>query len=371
MGARVIPAVDSECLLNPTKCVVDKAAEAASSVALGGLGEAAQSFLNSFWKFYIDWVITPWTKAASPVLAETCAQRKADLVYASAQCNPGALSGPVWEMRSHLMWLTTFVMTLMVLIAAAKMIWHRDGRPAADLLRAVVTTVLVSVAGVMLIDVLLTFGDEYSAWIIDAATGKDWISQTGKIPVDVTAANAGVMFVLGFVGVLFTLVQVVLLIMRSGVIVLFAAVLPLAAAGSASTWGRNWFEKITGWTFAFILYKPVAATIYATSIWLMQQSGDATSLVAGVSMMFVAILALPALIKLLVPAAGALGGSGGGGAGMTAAGMALAGGARRGGSAASSAGAAAGPKGAAVAAAAGAVKSTATGGSPVTQGGAS
>jgi hypothetical protein len=154
---------------------------------------------------------------------------------------------------------------------------------------------------------------------------------------------------------------------RSGVIVVFAAALPLAAASSASAWGRSWFEKLTGWTLAFVLYKPVAATVYATAMWMMQNSGDATSVIAGVALTLVAVLALPALIKLLVPATAALAGNGGGG-GMASAGMVMASGARRGGSsgaasgarAGAQAGAKAGPKGAAVGAVAGAAKGLAS-----------
>jgi hypothetical protein len=369
-AAAAVPTADATCLLFPGQCaadaVTDVATDAAGSVASSAVDAAAQSFMEAFWSFYIDWIITPWTKASSPVLAQTCGERNGSLSAATADCNDGALSGPVWELRAHLMWLTLFVMTLMILVAAGKMIWHRDGRPALDLLRAVVTTVFVSVAGVMLIDTLLTFGDEYSAWIIGQAADEEFIQSLSESPVATAASMTGLFLIVGLLGVLFSIVQVVLLMIRSGVIVLFAAALPLAAATSGSAWGKSWFEKLTGWTLAFVLYKPVAATVYATAIWMMQNSGDATSVIAGVALTLVAILALPALIKLLVPATSALAGNGGGG-GMASAGMMMAAGARRGGGsgaasgaqAGAQAGAKAGPKGAAVGAVAGAAQGVA------------
>jgi hypothetical protein len=94
-----------------------------------------------------------------------------------------------------------------------------------------------------------------------------------------------------------------------GVLVILAGTWPLSASAAALDAGRPWFSKQTAWIVAFALYKPVAATIYAASFRLIGTPGadadaDADPTVAilsGVSVMVVAILALPALIRLVIP----------------------------------------------------------------------
>ena len=70
---------------------------------------------------------------------------------------------------------------------------------------------------------------------------------------------------------------------------------------------------------AFALYKPAAAIIYAVAFKLGGQQG-ALALLDGVMMLILAILALPALLRFLVPATSAL--AAGGGTGVMLAGAA-------------------------------------------------
>ena len=94
-AAAAVPTADATCLLFPGQCaadaVTDVVTDAAGSVASSAVDAAAQSFMEAFWSFYIDWIITPWTKASSPVLAQTCGERNGSLSAATADCNDGAL----------------------------------------------------------------------------------------------------------------------------------------------------------------------------------------------------------------------------------------------------------------------------------------
>ena len=49
-------------------------------------------------------------------------------------------------------------------------------------------------------------------------------------------------------------------------LILLLGVLPIAAAATNTEMGRGWFKQIIAWLLAFILYKPVAAIVYATAI---------------------------------------------------------------------------------------------------------
>lgn len=125
--------------------------------------------------------------------------------------------------------------------------------------------------------------------------------------------------VLGLLAFLGSVIQIMLMLVRGGMLVLLVGTLPLIAAFSNTEMGHQWFRKATAWLLAFALYKPAAAIIYAVAFKLGGQQG-ALALLDGVMMLFLAILALPALLRFLVPATSAL--ASGGGAGVMLAGAA-------------------------------------------------
>ncbi len=121
---------------------------------------------------------------------------------------------------------------------------------------------------------------------------------------DAATGDGPVLLLLGL-AIIVALGQVVLLIVRGGVLVVLAGLWPLSASAAALDAGRAWFSTQTGWIVAFALYKPTAATIYAASFYLMgapSADADATlTVLSGVAVMAVSVLALPALVRLIVP----------------------------------------------------------------------
>ena len=124
---------------------------------------------------------------------------------------------------------------------------------------------------------------------------------------------------LGIIAFLATVIQIMLMLVRGGMLVLLVGTLPLVAAFSNTEMGMQWFRKAGAWLVAFALYKPAAAIVYAVAFDLAGQPG-ALALLDGVMMLVLAILALPALLRFVVPATSAL--AGGGGAGGMLAGAA-------------------------------------------------
>ena len=334
------PLLPISCIAELGAGAAEEAASAAGASVVDGIAEAVYA---EFWRLWVEWIITPWTKINTPDLDGNT---------------------QVEWMHSRLAWLTLFVLVLSCLITAMRMIWNANGQPLKDLARSVLTTLFVSVAGLMLIDMLMRFGDQFTEWIISAAVDDGFKQKMADVTTATGPQTAG-MFVLitASFGLFLAAVQAALMIFRSAVVVVMAAVLPLAAAGSGGPWGQQLFARLVGWTIAFVLYKPIAGLIYAMSIVLIGQGSDALSLVSGVALMLVAILSLGALVMLFQPNSGIFA-SGGGGGGM-AAGMVLAAGARgaRSGAAGGAMkGAAGGPKGMAVGAMSGAATGTAMSG---------
>jgi hypothetical protein len=117
-----------------------------------------------------------------------------------------------------------------------------------------------------------------------------------------------------FVGILMVItaiIQLALMIVRYGMLVLLVGILPLTAAATNTEMGMMWFKRALAWLAGFIIYKPVAALIYATAIKLMaspetpegapEGTPQTLKVIMGVTMMIVAVVSLPAILRFVSP----------------------------------------------------------------------
>ncbi|BCW68956.1 hypothetical protein NicSoilB4_37190 (plasmid) [Arthrobacter sp. NicSoilB4] len=239
----------------------------------------------------------------------------------------GVTASPVVGfVNSELGYWTLALAVLSVILGGTRMIWEQRGAPLKDLLRSLLTLTLVSGLGLAVISILVIAADAFSASIIDRATDGKGFSHAMAILVMTNQAGVGVfiLIILGLVGLLASLVQIVLMIVRGGMLVILAGILPTTAAFTNTEMGRQWFQKAIGWTIAFILYKPAAAIVYAVAFKLMGSSGGNVLLgsITGFALMIVALLALPALMRFVTPMVGAVASGSGGGAGAAVGAMA-------------------------------------------------
>lgn len=192
--------------------------------------------------------------------------------------------------------------------------------------------------------------DQISAWFMDSAVGSD-PSRLAEAMVSITLysgpAGVGLLFLIGIIGMLGGLMMAFLMLLRTGILVLMAAALPIAGAAGGTKVGSQAYEKMLAWTIAFLLVKPVGAFVIGVSAILFleatptitdPENGDGFMALSGVITLCAAALVLPALMRLIVPNIGALGGGGSGlaaaaglvgllGGGAKAAGMVATGGA--------------------------------------------
>ncbi len=202
--------------------------------------------------------------------------------------------------------ITITVAIISVLIAASKMVLSRSAQPAEEVIRGLLTLILVSGAGLAVISLLTGVSDEFSSYIMSQSGAQKFEFSPGS-----TIATA-LMFMLGTIGIIVATMQWVLMLSRDAILVLFAGLLPLAAAGTASRSGQQFFSRVTGWLLALILYKPVAAAIYWVAMRLIRDAEGLSAALSGLTLMGLAIIALPALMRLIAPAVGPAVGRGGG-----------------------------------------------------------
>ncbi|WP_041814288.1 hypothetical protein [Rhodococcus erythropolis] len=180
--------------------------------------------------------------------------------------------------------------------------------------------------------------DNVSRWFIDGTVGSDpdaLVDAMIQIGVYVTPGGSALLYVIGFIGILGGLVMAFLLLMRMGLLVVICAALPIAGAAGGTKIGSQAYEKMIAWTLAFLLFKPVGSFVIGVAAMLFMQSapsrednGGAMTALIGALLLCSAALVLPSLMRLIVPAVGAMGG---GGSGLAAAAGAAAVGAKVGG----------------------------------------
>jgi type IV secretion system protein TrbL len=235
-------------------------------------------------------------------------------------------SDPVLFLQNSLYFWTAALAVLSVLVGSAKMVIERRGAPLRDLARSLATLIVVSGAGVAAVGLLTVAADQFSAWIIKNSTDGTSFNEniTALLALSATSPIGSIMIILlGLMAILASILQIVLMIVRGGLLVVLTGIFPTAAAFTNTEAGKGWFQRCTAWLIAFILYKPAAAIIYATAFRLtgtkiFGNGGDGKDFgsallttVTGLALMVIALFAMPALMRFVTPMVGAVAGGSG------------------------------------------------------------
>ena len=283
----------------------------AVGAATGSVFDAAVGKISEGFAKAIAMVVTFWSGVDVPGLSTT--------------------QGPVADLRANTAWLTAFVAVISMLVCAGRLAMTRSSRPAGEAFKGLLILVVTSGCGVAAVNALVVFGDSYSRWVLDRSTNGQLGQRLGTLATvgAVSGLGTGLILIVALLGMIASLAQMGLMLVRVGVVTIFAGLLPLAAAGTGTQTGMEYFKRISSWLLAFVLYKPAAATVYASAFLLIGDGKDATSVLSGLFMLVLSIVALPAMLRLVTPMVGAAVAAGAGaGGGMAAAGMVLATGAR-------------------------------------------
>jgi hypothetical protein len=166
--------------------------------------------------------------------------------------------------------------------------------------------------GVLLPSLLIKAGDAWSSWVLQTSTGGQFTTRLVNV-LTLGGSTPAVVVVLGIVAIIISAIQAVLMLFRQGALVVLAGVLPLAAAGMLTPATRGWFRRVTGWMLALIFYKPAAAAVYATAFTMIGTGKDPRTVLMGFAMVFLSLLALPALMRFFTWTTGHVADASGGG----------------------------------------------------------
>lgn len=246
--------------------------------------------------------------------------------------SPVGVGGAAGFLQGHLWWIMLAVAVGATIVGAARMAWEMRAKPGQDILTGIIRLVVVSSAGIAFVSLLISIADTFSVWILDASLDCSMDDSacfgTNISALLILTGSTGsalgplLVIVIGLVAMFASMTQIVLMLARSGALVIFAGLLPVASASAmAGPSGLAWFNKIVAWLIAFVLYKPAAAIVYAVAFQLAGAdvfSGDGKeilSVMTGVMMLALAIVALPAMMRMVTPLVAAVTGSGGGAGG--------------------------------------------------------
>jgi hypothetical protein len=228
---------------------------------------------------------------------------------------------------TNLLWpITLIALVIGVIMTGIKIMTEQNGKPLKEMVTVILTTILVANVGGAVTVLLCNAGDDFSNWVISSAAeckiGSADDQCFGQTIIDFFSFSPGnwlIALCLALIGLILSLIQVFIMMGRSIMLVLLLGLLALWSAVKFTKIGRESFEKCLAWIVALLVYKPIVAIVYGIGIKL---AGSAASINGGqidnigkfiyfLVAIIMAILAMPAIIKIIAPAAGAVAGGGG------------------------------------------------------------
>ena len=281
-----------QCVTDPLSCGLSLAGSATGSVISAGANSIIGAWAADFQKAEATMLSTlmgSWLKLSTPNVSDSSTSAVAFLTQNTA-------------------YLVGICGIVGLLIAAARMMWSQRAEPAREALAGLLRLIVVQGCAVSAIGLLSAAGDSLSTSIMNNATAMAGTGSQSLGQISMSAVgSATLVIVLSGLAIIAFFVQLVLLIVRDGLLVLLAGTLPLSAAASMTPVGNSWFRKNVGWLLAFLLFKPVAALVYGAAILSVTNSADITGEITGIVLVALATLTLPALMRMVAPMVSAIG----------------------------------------------------------------
>src|SRR5664279_1804013 len=202
----------------PNPCdvpVLGSACDAVGSATQAVAGSAFQAVVDAFAKGLADVIKAPmtfWIHTPDPDVSSSSA------VITSLT----ELTRP----------LVAFAAVLGLILGGARLAWTARSDSTQSILRGLLLMTVVTGAGAAIVELLLTGFDAMARWVLDngfdgTAVGLR-LAALGNLP----GTGGGLVFLLAFLGMLASLVQVGIMLIRGAILSVLVGVLPVAAAAS-------------------------------------------------------------------------------------------------------------------------------------------
>jgi hypothetical protein len=267
--------------------------EGIASVAKGAFEQIAESAAGAAGQMIVD-SLTWWVRTSS-VDPE----------------NPAVATAQAYTLP-----LIALVLMGSVLVQAIRMTVSRKRDPALNVGVGLVRYFVVATVGLVALAGAVKAADDFSVWVV----GQTMVDFSTRMKAVLTAAvitNPFSLLAMGGLGYLLGAVQWVLGFIRQAGILVLAALLPLAASGSINESTKPWLNRMLPWLLTLVLYRPMAALIYMIGFTFLGTGNDVTTVMTGLMVLVLAVVAMPAMMRFFSWAG--VGVAGGGGAAMAGA----------------------------------------------------
>ena len=223
--------------------------------------------------------------------------------------------------------LVALILVGSVLVQSIRLIISRKGEPAMMVATGLVRYAITCGLGLVALQTALRASDALAVQFIGGATDSFALYMRDALHND--PERGFVLLLIAVIAAVLAVVQWVLMALRQAGLLVLAAMLPLAAAGSLTKSTRGWLDKIIVWSIAMVAYKPAAALIYAIGFQYLSSpaannDGSIATLMTGIVVLLLAVVAMPVLLKFFAWTGTQIGGGGGGGSGFLGAAGAIA-----------------------------------------------
>lgn len=279
----------------------DAAGEFADGMWKSGVGKAAEVFLDG-WKKGITFMLTWWmTNSVTGAVGNSDTENT------------------VWQVHQFLRIFQIAAFMISVGISALKLAWAKSllaQQHAEETAMMLTRTVFASWTLVPLI----LAGDELSraagVWLVQAMVGENIDEAANKLLAVAEVGpllGPGLIFVFAILGIVGTAVQAVFIMMQIAMLRLVLGWAPIAAAASGiGSAGMQAWTKLRNWAVVFALFPFVASSVYGIAFLSAAGATDAQGVFAGMILLTLSCLTMPALARLIVPAMGSMAGGNGG-----------------------------------------------------------
>lgn len=258
-------------------------------------------------------------EAALDGITRQISQGAADLVVSATtwwvrtdSINP--LDPAVTSAQSAIRGLAVLILVASVLVQAIRLMLSRKGEPLIMVATGLIRYGIVSALGLVLLQSALRAGDALAVDVLDNAA-----TDFAQLMRDVltTAQSGFAVLMLSAATAIFALIQWILMALRHAGLLVLAAMLPVAASGSLNRATRGWLDRMLVWLIALVAYKPAAAFIYSIGFYYVSSlsttpDGDLATMITGLMVLMLAVIAMPVLLKFFAWSGTQVGGGSGG-----------------------------------------------------------
>lgn len=201
----------------------------------------------------------------------------------------------------------TLVAVLLLIFQGMRTAFSRRGTHLMEALQGLMVMAVMATIGIVILDGLLVFSDVLTKEILQGSLGDELNERvTAMLGLSVATLGPGPVILFGLFVFTVGLVQLIMLFIRQAAIPVLAMLMPVAAAGQVGGQiSRQWLIRLWTSLFAIVLYKPLAALIFAVGFLEVNHGQGFWEIVRGLTTLVLAIMALPTLVKIFQPIVGA------------------------------------------------------------------